>query len=69
MVNWTNGEGNARIYVLKLLIDEFAPGDLLVNSSVTPGVATNPMCGKINGSTGYGNITLQCADVCCVVGC
>jgi hypothetical protein len=46
MVNWQNGNGNARYWVLKLLIDNFHPGDKLVqtNSNV-PGVATQGFVG------------------------
>jgi hypothetical protein len=33
MMNWENGNPNARYWVLKLLIDNFAPGDRLVNTN------------------------------------
>lgn len=40
MVNWENGNGNPRYWVLKLLIDNFHPGDNLVKTdSDVPGVA------------------------------
>lgn len=46
MVNWENGNGNARYWVLKLLIDHFHKGDKLVqtNSNV-PGVAAQGFVG------------------------
>ena len=34
MVDWTSGQPNARFWVLKLLHDNFGPGDKLVNTSV-----------------------------------
>jgi len=59
MLNWTTGEGNARYWVLKLLIDQFSPGDRFVNTKLN-----NPpqktMCGLIDGHAGYGSITLTC---------
>jgi len=40
MMDWTNGKPNSRYWVLKLLKDNFGPGDKLVSTSVnTPGVA------------------------------
>lgn len=33
MMNWENGRPNARYWVLKLLIDHFAPGDTLVETT------------------------------------
>lgn len=35
MVNWETGEPNARFRALQLLINNFGPGDKLVNTSVT----------------------------------
>jgi hypothetical protein len=35
MVNWTDGRPNARYWVLKLLHDNFGPGDKLVETQVT----------------------------------
>jgi len=32
MINWVNGNPNARYWVLKLLIDNFGPGDRLVTT-------------------------------------
>ena len=37
MLNWTNGLGNARYHVLKTLIENFKPGDKLVNTTVILG--------------------------------
>jgi hypothetical protein len=37
MMDWTNGKPNARYWVLKLIKDNFGPGDRLVDTSVTPG--------------------------------
>jgi hypothetical protein len=46
MVNWQNGNGNARYWVLKLLIDNFHRGDKLVQTgSNVPGVATQGFVG------------------------
>ncbi|HTD97798.1 MAG TPA: hypothetical protein VK668_00860 [Mucilaginibacter sp.] len=33
MINWTNGNPNSRYWVLKLLIDNFGPGDKLVTTT------------------------------------
>ncbi len=39
MMNWENGNPNARYWVLKLLIDNFGPGDKLINTNLnTAGV-------------------------------
>jgi hypothetical protein len=35
MLNWNNGEPNARYWVLKLLRDNFAPGDQLVTTTLS----------------------------------
>jgi hypothetical protein len=35
MVDWTTGKPNARYWVLKLIHDNFAPGDKLVNTSIS----------------------------------
>jgi hypothetical protein len=34
MMNWKNGKPNSRYWVLKLLKENFGPGDKLVNTSV-----------------------------------
>lgn len=36
MIDWKNGKPNARYWVLKLIKDNFHPGDILVNTSVSP---------------------------------
>jgi len=62
MLNWTTGMGNARYWVLKLLIDSFSPGDRFVKTDSRPNPALK-ICGEIIGQTmGYGNITITCAD-------
>ena len=38
MVNWENGNPNARYWVLKLLIDNFGPGDKLVSTGINTSV-------------------------------
>jgi hypothetical protein len=43
MVDWSDGKPNARFWVLKLLHDNFGPGDKLVESeSITPSQSTHP---------------------------
>lgn len=37
LLNWTNGLGNARYHVLKVLIENFEPGDKLVQTEVMNG--------------------------------
>ncbi|EGD76938.1 hypothetical protein PTSG_07279 [Salpingoeca rosetta] len=61
MLNWTSGEGNARYWVLKLMIEELAPGDKLVHTtmSTTP---HSPLCAKVDGHVGYGNVSLMCHE-------
>lgn len=39
MINWTTGQPNARYWVLKLLRDNFGPGDTFVNSWIDGGEA------------------------------
>ena len=59
MVNWTNGFGNARYWTLKVLLDNFQPGDKIVSTTVTvPGsTGDNPFCGDV---LNLNPITLQC---------
>ena len=66
MINWTTGAGNARYWVLKLLIDEVGPGDELVKTTVaSPSPPGQPyFCGKVDGHVGYSDMTLSCDDVC-----
>jgi len=67
LLNWTTGAGNARYWVLKLLLDEFEMGDQLVKTQVL-GVPSNPMCGVVNGASGgYGNVSFQCAGPTAVI--
>ena len=35
MINWKNGKPNARYWVLKIIKDNFGPGDILVNTSIS----------------------------------
>jgi len=65
LLSWRTGFGNARYWVLKLLIDHFAPGDLLfdTNSSLPlPPDGTNPFCGEIKGDPSYLPIIMACLD-------
>eukprot|EP00051_Salpingoeca_urceolata_P028204 m.485621 g.485621 ORF g.485621 m.485621 type:complete len:640 (+) comp23891_c0_seq1:123-2042(+) len=61
LLDWRTGYGNARYWVLKLLIEHFAPGDKIVNTTVpVPPVApSNPFCGWVVGPD-YGSVTLSC---------
>lgn len=65
LINWTTGAGNARYWVLKLLIDEVGPGDRLMKTTVAtpqPSPAAY-FCGDLDGHGGYGDMTLTCNDV------
>lgn len=47
MMNWKNGKPNSRYWVLKLLKDNFGPGDKLVNTkSTNPGVTAQAFITK-----------------------
>jgi hypothetical protein len=47
MVNWENGNPNARYWVLKLLIDNFHTGDKLVKTDLSvPGVVAQGFAGS-----------------------
>ncbi len=49
LLNWTDGSGNARFWALKLLLDEFPVGEIMVASSVSthePGAET--ICSEAN---------------------
>jgi hypothetical protein len=60
LLNWTNGIGNARYWVLHMLIHNFQPGDILVQTTVNPSSkANNPFCGKI---INLQNLSLECED-------
>lgn len=60
IMNYTTGEGTARYWTLKLMLEAFQPGDRLVRTTV----ATSPMCGVMDPGLDAGNysgVTLQCA--------
>ena len=59
LVNWTNGLGNARYWVLKVLIENFEAGDRVVQTAVDGGSqgGSNPFCGDV---LNLKPITLQC---------
>eukprot|EP01012_Entosiphon_sulcatum_P062894 TRINITY_DN8958_c0_g1_i1.p1 TRINITY_DN8958_c0_g1~~TRINITY_DN8958_c0_g1_i1.p1 ORF type:complete len:631 (+),score=103.19 TRINITY_DN8958_c0_g1_i1:28-1920(+) len=64
LLDWRSGYGNARYWALKILIDNFAPGDEILNTTAvyqgtTP--STNPFCGEVAGPD-YGQVELSCAD-------
>jgi len=56
LLNWTTGAGTARYWVLKLLIDNFGPGDILVDTHVAP---TNPFCGE---AVELSSVVLRCTS-------
>jgi len=56
MVNWTTGEGTARFWVLKLLIDTFQPGDKFVKSNSSQEM----FCAELD--TSIGTVSLSCTD-------
>jgi hypothetical protein len=56
LLNWTTGAGTARYWVLQLLLDEFAPGDAIVNTTASPPPAS-PFCGSI---INLSDLTLTC---------
>ena len=48
LLNWTNGIGNARYWVLHMLIHNFQPGDIFVQTTVNQSTeAKNPFCGLL----------------------
>ena len=60
LLNWTNGIGNARYWVLHMLIHNFQPGDILVETTLNGNTeAANPFCGKI---INLQNLSLECDD-------
>lgn len=60
LLNWTNGIGNARYWVLHMLIHNFQPGDILVETTLNEDTkAKQPFCGKI---VNLQNLTLECED-------
>ena len=56
--NQNAGAGTARYWVLKLLIDNFGPGDKIVSTSVS----STPFCGVVDSHSNYGSMTLTCTD-------
>jgi hypothetical protein len=62
LLNWTTGEGTARLWVLKLMIDEIGPGFTLPNTSTTqaaPGNGADPFCGTV---LNLETLNLQCVE-------
>lgn len=61
ILNWTDGSGTARYWVLKMLIEEFHLGDALQNTStsVPPTPDADPFCGSI---LNLQTLQLQCTD-------
>ena len=41
MINWTNGKPNARYWVLKLIKENFGPGDLLMQTDIQNNINSN----------------------------
>jgi len=58
MVNWTTGEGTARYWVLRLLLDTWQPGDKFVSQTAPPGEAV--FCAEMDYSVG--SASLYCND-------
>jgi len=47
LLNWTDGRGNARFWALKLLLEEFPAGDIMVPTSIsTPELGTKVVCSE-----------------------
>eukprot|EP00054_Salpingoeca_dolichothecata_P032975 m.266817 g.266817 ORF g.266817 m.266817 type:complete len:637 (+) comp31560_c0_seq1:162-2072(+) len=71
LLDWRTGYGNARYWVLKLLLENFAPGDIFVNTTVSipppsPPTPANPFCGYVVGPN-YGSVDLSCSDTSAVI--
>uniref|UniRef100_A0A6B2L0Y4 SUEL-type lectin domain-containing protein n=1 Tax=Arcella intermedia TaxID=1963864 RepID=A0A6B2L0Y4_9EUKA len=64
LVNWTNGDGNARFWTLDLLIKHFAAGDNFVKSSVNI-PPESVFCADLPVSIGVAS--LYCADSSAVI--
>merc|ERR1712130_83349 len=68
LLDWRTGYGNARYWVLRLLIQHFSVGDKILNTTMTtevqPQPPANPFCGLAsrNRPGKYGSITLECVD-------
>jgi len=54
LLNWLNGEGTARYWVLKLLVDNLKLGDNMIVTAPTP---MAEFCGQVLGGS---NLTLEC---------
>ncbi|KAH3763378.1 Brefeldin A-inhibited guanine nucleotide-exchange protein 2 [Pelomyxa schiedti] len=67
MTNWTTGEGNARYWVLRLLLEHFTPGDNFVRTTEPETEAENPFCALVNGAVSYDSALLQCSDSFAVI--
>jgi hypothetical protein len=65
LLNWTDGSGNARFWALKLLLDEFRAGDIMVSSSIaTPEAGAEAVCSEAD----YPNPDyLRCLDAGAVI--
>jgi len=61
LLNWTTGVGNARYWVLKLLLDHFQAGDKFVSTTVHLD-PSSPICAVVDGHAGYGMLSIECAD-------
>jgi hypothetical protein len=61
MVNWTTGEGTARYWVLRLLLDTFQSGDKFVKSNTTQ----QEFCAELD--TSIGTVSLTCAQSTAVI--
>eukprot|EP00117_Sycon_ciliatum_P032259 scpid39925/ scgid1625/ Beta-galactosidase 8; Protein AR782 len=65
MLNWTNGLGNARYHVLKVLIENFQPGDKLVKTTAVQSSKPGPVgpdtsfCGRVPN---LDVMNLKCTD-------
>jgi hypothetical protein len=56
LLNWTDGSGTARYWILKLLLDQTDLGDTIVNTTVAA-APSNPFCGS---TINLSNLTLTC---------
>lgn len=54
LLDWRTGLGNARYWVLKLLIEEFAPGDALVSTQCQAGTPGTPLLSCMGAITKSG---------------
>ena len=60
LLNWTNGFGNARYWTLKVLIENFKPGDKILQTTISNTTAgKNPFCGDV---INLQPVTLTCLD-------